>query len=542
MIVVFVVSVGGTFVVKTISSEDIDKKDLNGLSNSSEVKGLKKSYIPTQDTINHKDNAKEITGVNSYSADTKKNLSLHVYPQKVIRPINRLIYGSNLDPKTEFEMDVAKFGKDIGITNFRFPGGGSPGYHWKTGLSDFNERINTAPLANLKHLAEFFKITNAKLVIQVNIESGTPREAADWVMVMNKTLGFPVQYWELGNEVYGDWDKAYMSAENYVKVIKEYSLAMKGVDPTIKIGIDIGGPNYDDFNKTVIKNAAGFFDFLSYHWYPNHTSPQKKYEDREHPTAEVIMANSLAVPQIVTHLKNLLTQNAPEVKDKIEITFMEWDGSWDAASSDLDFSYKGMMWSLSNAIFYADTLGEFAREGVSVANQFTFQEVMFGLIRGWDKEAGWGGSAWDQETVRPKALAMKLFARHFGDTLIESRLDGSDGYVKKQDWRADSYTGNVPYVQAYASKFSNANELAIVLTNKHQQEDFSIEIYLDDVDPETQAIVWVLNGPNLEAQNDGKPRNVDIKESSINVDNKFQYVVPAHSVNLIAIKLKPTSQ
>lgn len=467
-----------------------------------------------------------------------KSLTLDVYPDKIVRPINRMIYGSNLDPKTEFEMDVAKFGKEVGITNFRFPGGGSSGYHWQTGISDYNKRVDAAPLSKIKNLVEYVKIIGAKLVIQVNIESGTPQEAAEWVGFMNKMLGFRVDYWELGNEVYGDWDKAHMSGEEYVKVIKEYAKAMKAVDPTIKIGADFGDPNFEAFNKDVIKGAADDIDFISYHWYPNHISPEKKYKGRSHPLAEEIMANSLAVPQIVGRINQMIGQYAPHRKGKIEMTFMEWDGSWDGASSDLEFSYKGMMWSLANAIFYADTFGQFARNGISVSNQFTFQEVMFGLIRGWDREAGWGGSRWDGEIIRPKALAMKLFSRYFGDTLIESRLWGSPAYHKEEDWRADSYAGDVPYVEAYASRFSNAEELAIIITNKHAQKDFDVTISLNGAKPDSKGLLWVLNGPNLEAQNDGKPRMVAMKQFEIQVDEKFTYAVPAHSISLIAINLK----
>ena len=36
---------------------------------------------------------------------------------------------------------------------------------------------------------------------------------------MNKETDTRVVYWEIGNEVYGDWDKAYMTGEEYAKKI-----------------------------------------------------------------------------------------------------------------------------------------------------------------------------------------------------------------------------------------------------------------------------------------------------------------------------------
>lgn len=191
---------------------------------------------------------------------------------------------------------------------------------------------------------------------------------------------------------------------------------------------------------------------------------------------------------------------------------------------------------MANAIFYADTLGQFALHGVTAANQYSFQEVMFGLIRGWDQEAGWGGSRWDGSTVRPKALALKLYARFFGNILIKSELSGSPTYFKRSDFRADSYTGEVPYVSAYASKFSDSDKLAIVLINKHSEKDYKIKIQLRDFAAQPYGALWVLNGPSLEAQNDGAPGEVTLKKYKVKgMGPEIDYTIPAHSVNLLQI-------
>jgi len=68
--------------------------------------------------------------------------------------------------------------------------------------------------------------------------------------------GMRVDYWELGNEVYGRWDKGHMSGRDYAKKVKEYSTFMKQVDPTIKIGADWGGPKYSGFDKAVIADGG----------------------------------------------------------------------------------------------------------------------------------------------------------------------------------------------------------------------------------------------------------------------------------------------
>ena len=525
------VTLAGTFVLyKKMRGKNIDGKAFYLLN-----KG--KEYV--------KNYAEEkIRGFSRQSkrGDENKEVSilhLDVHVDRALRKINPMIYGSNLSSKAEFEMDVARFGKDVGITNFRFPGGGSPGYRWKLGTYDFSDRADNAPLSNMENVMKFCQIAHAKLVIQVNIESGTPEEAAEWVRYMNKGLGVRVDYWELGNEAYGDWDKAYMPGEEYVKVIKAYSKAMKKADPTIKIGADWGGARYQKFDDAVIKGAANHIDFVSFHWYPSHINPHHKYKGRTHPLPEELMANSLAVGKLVQRFEDMVEKFAPQRKGKIEFTIMEWDGSWDAMPSDLDYEYEGMMWSLANAIFYADTLGQFALHGISVANHYTFQEVMFGLIRGWDYSAGWGGSRWDRKTIRPKGLALKLFANHFGDILIEDYLTGSPSYRKDADWRPDSYVGEVPYVTSYASRSIDGKSVTIVLINKHAEKDFKINISLNGADVDERGDVWILNGPDLKAQNDGSPEVVDIKKYDLSgLNNKFRYSVPAHSVSLLKIPVR----
>ncbi len=465
-------------------------------------------------------------------------LQLNVNVSKVIRPISPLIYGSNLTAKTEFENDIAQFGNDIGLTIVRFPGS-ADGYRWQLGKFDFNQRFDNAPLAKIGNVIKFCGLMGSKLVLQVNIETGTPQEAAQWVqyMNMNKENTAPVTYWELGNEVYGNWEKVNMTGEEYVKVIQDYSKAMKEVDPTIKIGANLGGPNFSDFDEAVIKFAADSIDFISYHWYPNHINKKHAFEDRVHPLPEEIMANSLAVSDLVKRVDKLLERYAPHRKGKIEVAFLEWDGSWDAPASDLKNDTQAMMWSLANAIFYADTLGQFALHGVTLANNYNFEEVMFGLIRGWDEDAGWGGSPWDRETIRPKALALKLMARHFGDSLIESELIGSPVFYYKGGYmRADSYQGEVPYVSAYASTFSDQKKIAILLVNKHAQKDFKVKVSLEGMIPTENGKAFVLNGPDISAQNDGNPRSVSIQRFEIQgIKKKFIYHVAAHSVNLMEI-------
>ena len=481
------------------------------------------------------------------SAEEAKNqpatgpIEISIHPAKEKGKISRLLYGTNLSPKMESDRRIWDFVKDTGISCFRYPGGGSPGWRWKTGAADFESKIQNMPLGNIDYLIKFCEKTDTKIIMQVNIESGTPQEAAELVEFMNKKANFRVEYWELGNEVYGDWDKAYTSPERYAQLIKEYSLAMKAVDPSIKIGANWGERYYDriKWDEIIIRVSADYIDFISYHWYPNHINHEHEFEGRVHPTPEEVMANSMEIPNIVARFNRIIERNAPHRKGKIEVTFLEWDGSWDAPSSDPTppFAQGAAIWSLANAIFYADSLGQFAENGVTVSAHYNLQECMFGLIRGWDPAEGWGGMKWDTETIRPKAFAIELFSRHFGDILIESKVENSPYYNKAEDWWPSSYNGKVPYITCYASKFSDTKKLGIILINKHSEKDLDVEVLIDESGKNYNlSNIWILKGPDIMAQNDGKPRTVKIEKLvPIGVKDQFTVTLPAHSVAAMEI-------
>ncbi len=90
--------------------------------------------------------------------------------------------------------------------------------------------------------------THAQVYFIVNYGSGSTNQAADWVRFCNITNKCSFKYWEVGNEIYGDWEEdintnlAYFGQEaahdpwTYAMRFKDYYSAMKAVDPTIKIG------------------------------------------------------------------------------------------------------------------------------------------------------------------------------------------------------------------------------------------------------------------------------------------------------------------
>jgi hypothetical protein len=112
-----------------------------------------------------------------------------------------------------------------------------------------------------------------------------------------------IKYWEIGNEIYGNgyyygacgWESdlhfpyptgancagtpsrlanASLSPTTYGMGVKAFSLAMKAVDPSIKIGGIVAWPTatqYQTWNAAVLTQACANMDFAVNHWYAGRT-------------------------------------------------------------------------------------------------------------------------------------------------------------------------------------------------------------------------------------------------------------------------------
>jgi hypothetical protein len=119
-------------------------------------------------------------------------------------------------------------------------------------------------------------------IIQVSYWGGrySAKQAAELVKFINKTSGKNIKYWSIGNEPDHGSSYKYTRADQVAPYIREFSRAMKNVDPTIKII----GPDCAWYNKQIIpalttpngphditgKSPEGHFyvDIISFHEYP----------------------------------------------------------------------------------------------------------------------------------------------------------------------------------------------------------------------------------------------------------------------------------
>ena len=189
-----------------------------------------------------------------------------------------------------FRPDILQAVKELHPTCLRWPGGGYVAqYDWKWGIGPQENRERWAHWMWMDYdqncfgtdeFIRFCREVNSEPIIVVSVKFERPAEeydqilqdAVNWVRYCNAPAtdewgakraanGHPepynVKYWEIDNEM---WE---MGIDRYEKCVRDFSTAMRKIDPSIKI-IACGGFREDE---QFIQRSGNYFDYLSLHHY-----------------------------------------------------------------------------------------------------------------------------------------------------------------------------------------------------------------------------------------------------------------------------------
>ena len=216
--------------------------------------------------------------------------------------MGRAVYGGVYDPESAhaddegFRRDVLDALRRLDLCVVRYPGGNFvSGYHWEDGVGPREQRPTVRELAwnslepNRIGTDEFVSLSR-KLgwapMLAVNLGTGTPEEARNWVEYCNAPAGtryadmrvahgspqpHDVRLWCLGNEMDGPWQLGHVPAEQYALRAHQAAKLMKTVDPTIRLVVcgscSIELPTYMEWDRVVLEYLGGLADYVSLHRY-----------------------------------------------------------------------------------------------------------------------------------------------------------------------------------------------------------------------------------------------------------------------------------
>ena len=216
--------------------------------------------------------------------------------------LGRAVYQGVYDPDSPhadedgFRTDVMRALRRLDMTAMRYPGGNfASGYHWIDGVGPRRGRPTVRELAwqsiepNSFGTDEYLRLCRKMdwtPMLTVNLGTGTPEEARDWVEYCNCPAGtryadmraaygsvepYDVKLWCLGNEMDGPWQLGHVPADGYAIRAQQAAKMMRDVDRSIELvacgSCGIGMSTYMEWDRQVLEYLGDLADYVSLHRY-----------------------------------------------------------------------------------------------------------------------------------------------------------------------------------------------------------------------------------------------------------------------------------
>jgi len=312
--------------------------------------------------------------------------------------------------------DVVTALRALKVPNVRWPGGCfADQYHWRKGIGPAGQRPATLNSAwggvidansfGTDEYMDFIQQIGSQAYVSVNVGSGTPQEAADWLEYMTAAQptalqkeraanghpdAYKVGFLGIGNESWscgGD-----MTADYYLGQLKIYSRFVGNLNPAqngpnhmLKIAVGPGFPE-TEWTETIMKGWQSHdwswdFDGLSLHWYtvPNGWPPSTPSTGFGVEDYSKALKSTLFMDEFLRKQEAVMDKYDPQ--KKVALVVDEW-GAWHAALPGTNPSFLVQQNSLRDAILASLNLNIFARhaERVRMANIAQMINVLQSMI------------------------------------------------------------------------------------------------------------------------------------------------------------------
>lgn len=467
--------------------------------------------------------------------------------------INPLLLGSNiqwvdkgdglLDARTyEPKTSVIEDAKSMGVSALRYPGGSLADlYHWQDGMGGIhargkNERFHGAGVDKvLMGTAEFLSVVkqlDAVPIITVNMITGSPEEAAEWVRATNidgleyKGQLLPkVLYWEIGNEPYliddNQKDLA-IPPEAFAKRVNEYIRAMRTVDPTIKVGLPlrsdklVGVPAtpLPGYNKAVLQGVTERIDFVAVHdaYYPYIHANAPDYSD-------IYLASMGAASLVEKNFEQTRQEIAKYRSEKnLKIALTEYNAMFTLTGQESD----GFIASWMGAMYLTDLLMMLSKQDdLLMANHWS-------LIGNWHF-----GALGLQAEKRPAFYVFESFNRVLNGQQLQTQVD-TPTFKTPQVGFAPAQS-NQPFVNALSTRRDNT--IRVLLLNKHPMQSADIRL---NFQPDTILEIreaTVLRSESIFHYNTPQAAVTNRKLKASSKQEQMMVEVPPYSLSIFEIEI-----
>lgn len=422
--------------------------------------------------------------------------------------ISNLLLGMNLAvwyDDVANESSIASASQNAGLGALRWPGGStSDDYHWNgnnanpaTGVAPVpgtcngayqNSDTNYLNFINDLEYADTTLLSGFDIALTADYGTnpactggGDPNEAANWVQYAYANGG-KVSYVTVGNESYGSWEDdmhatkhdpttyatAVAGSTGYYDLIKAQSSATK-VGVVVDANCTTANGCTNGWDSTVLSGAAGFYDFVEYHYYPQNPGGE----------SDSYLVNK--APQVFTNNINTVKS---ELSTAGEPNTPIYVGEIGSVSSNPG----KQSWSITQGLYAGQILGEAMNDGVSRLTWW----IGFGNCNGDNGNMSYSLYGWQNFG------AYNIFADGPGDTGGTNNSPCSYGngigtlsptaeafnlaqkvIVVGQTPQQTTVTGDITDVRAYAAT-SAGGGVAVMLFNRNETTPETVSLSLTE--------------------------------------------------------------
>jgi alpha-L-arabinofuranosidase len=467
--------------------------------------------------------------------------------------LGRAVYEGVYDPSSGhadadgFRQDTLTAIDSLKMTAMRYPGGNfASGYHWRDGVGPRSGRPVMRDLAwqsietNQIGTDEYIQLCRRMHwtpMLTVNLGTGTPEEARNWVEYCNGPTGtrysnlraeggaaapHDVRLWCLGNEMDGPWQLGHVPADQYAIRAQQAAKMMKDVDRNIELvacgSCNITLPTYLEWDRQVLEYLGDQADYISLHRYagnPENDTPN-------------YLAITNSIDRQIEDMDAICryTQARHHRSRRPFLCFDEWNVWYKNQAVDGEGKHAPHLleevYNLEDALVVAGFLNSFVRHAdvVKIANLAQIVNVIAPVLTRGDE--------------------MLLQSIYYPFKMFSDRREGISLRVNVQGPTYDTRSyGKAATVDT--SAILDGDKLAVFLVNRSPDQAAPVEIDLADQRVAEVLAGELLTGPDAKCANSyEQPDRVKShawSEGKV-VDGRAVFELPALSAAALTLRLE----
>jgi alpha-N-arabinofuranosidase len=432
-----------------------------------------------------------------------------------------------------FDPDVLHMAADMGMTELRLGGNFSSYYHWKDGIGPLDQRVTMQNISwgipeynnfGTDEFLKFCELVRAEPQFDLNMGSGSPEEAAEWVKYVRDRYKGPLIL-EMGNELYGKWQVGYPTLKEIAPRTLAFSKAIHSVAPDALFMATGQTPfGFTAWNGAQLTNPPGTFDLLTTHFIigTNHVRLGSY-------TPDFMAAAAYAVPYAVASNLDSMQSQVNEAKGYQNTHFAVTEWLFNSkGQGERNFTNESpSSRNVGGAVMIASTFNTYFRH----SNQVRLVD-MTGLMEFagiWKRR--------EQVFTSPAYYIFQMYARSKGDTVLPVTTN-SGTYSVRNGTVGFPDVDNVPYIDVAATLSQDKKMLTLFCVNRSLTLDTPVRISLGKYEPgRTISIEQIYDVSRYVINDEVEPKRVVPRISSITLPpgQPVEITLPHEGVTVLRI-------